>query len=45
MFPTGRRALLYGPQPAQEKPTPGAVYAFLIDVAGEDETGCGQAGQ
>jgi hypothetical protein len=38
MFPAGRRALLYGPQPAQEKPAPGVVYAFLIDVAGEDES-------
>jgi hypothetical protein len=44
MFPTGRRALLYGPQPAQEKPAPGAVYAFLIDVAGEDEQAAGTPG-
>ncbi len=45
MFPTGRRALLYGPQPAQEEPVPGVVYAFLIDVAGEDEQAAGQAWQ
>jgi hypothetical protein len=38
MFPTSRRSLIYGPQPALEKPTPGAVYAFLLDVAGEDES-------
>jgi len=38
MFPSSRRALIYGPQPAQEAPTPGAVYAFLVDVAGEDES-------
>ena len=38
MFPASRRAMLYGPQPAAEKPTPGIVYAFLIDVAGEDES-------
>jgi hypothetical protein len=44
MFPAGRRALLYGPQPAQEKPTPGAVYAFLLDVAGEDEQAAGTPG-
>jgi hypothetical protein len=44
MFPAGRRALLYGPQPAQEKPAPGIVYAFLIDVAGEDEQAGGQPG-
>jgi hypothetical protein len=38
MFPSARRSMLYGPQPAQEKPTPGLVYAFLLDVAGEDES-------
>ncbi len=43
MFPAARRSLLYGPQPAQEKPTPGLVYAFLLDVAGEDES-ASQAG-
>ena len=43
MFPTGRRSLLYGPQPAQEKPVTGVVYAFLIDVAGEDEQAGGSS--
>jgi hypothetical protein len=43
MFPMSRRSLVYGPQPALEKPTPGAVYAFLLDVAGEDES-ASQAG-
>jgi hypothetical protein len=37
MFPADRRTLIYGPQPSQEKPTPGVVYAFLLDIAGEDE--------
>jgi hypothetical protein len=45
MFPASRRSLLYGPQPAQEKPTPGArtAYAFLLDVAGEDESSSSHA--
>ena len=37
MFHTGRRALMLGDQPAQDKPIPGHVYAFCIDVAGQDE--------
>lgn len=37
MFNTGRRALMQGDQPAQEKPQPNQVYAFLVDVAGQDE--------
>ena len=44
MFPSGRRVLMYGPQPAQEKPKPGTVYAFLLDVAGEDEQAGGAPG-
>lgn len=37
MFSAGRRALMQGDQPAQEAPQPGQSYAFLVDVAGQDE--------
>ena len=37
MFPPARIALMRGHQPAQTLPTPGHLYAFLIDVAGQDE--------
>ncbi len=37
MFGPGRLALMQGDRPAQEQPRPGAVYAFLLDVAGQDE--------
>jgi hypothetical protein len=37
MFPPARLALMQGSHPAQEAPVPGRVYAFLLDVAGEDE--------
>jgi hypothetical protein len=37
MFNPGRRALMIGDQPAQELPLPGSCYAFLVDVAGQDE--------
>lgn len=37
MFPPERQALMQGERPWQPTPVPGAVYAFLIDVAGEDE--------
>jgi hypothetical protein len=37
MFNPGRLALTTGDQPEQTTPTPGAVYAFLLDVAGQDE--------
>lgn len=37
MFNTGRRALMLGDQPAQDAPIPGHIYAFLMDVAGQDE--------
>lgn len=37
MFPLGRRALMIGSQPKQIAPTPGHIYAFTIDVAGQDE--------
>ena len=37
MFPLSRRALMLGSQPKQIAPTPGKIYAFTIDVAGQDE--------
>lgn len=37
MFNAGRRALMLGDLPAQEEPQPGHIYAFLMDVAGQDE--------
>jgi hypothetical protein len=37
MFNETRRALMTGDQPAQDTPIPGHSYAFLIDVAGQDE--------
>ena len=37
MFNNARRALMIGDQPAQDAPQAGHIYAFLIDVAGQDE--------
>ena len=37
MFPERRLALMRGTHPAHETPMAGKVYAFLLDVAGEDE--------
>jgi len=37
MFPARRLALMQGDQEPQEEPILGHVYAFLIDVAGQDE--------
>jgi len=37
MFPAGRQALMYGSHPARLEPEAGKMYAFLIDVAGQDE--------
>lgn len=37
LFGPERRALMVGDGPAHEAPVPGTVYAFLIDVAGQDE--------
>lgn len=39
LFDAARRALMAGQHPPQTSPTPGETYAFLLDVAGEDETG------
>jgi len=41
MFPAARRALMVGSHPRQAQPRPGSVYAFLLDVAGEDEGATG----
>lgn len=37
LFPAHRQALMRGTHERQEDPTPGHVYALLIDVAGEEE--------
>ena len=37
MFPPGRQALMHGSHPSLLSPVPGHIYAFLIDVAGQDE--------
>lgn len=37
MFNARRMALMQGDQPAQDKPVPGRIYAFTVDVAGVDE--------
>jgi len=37
MFNAARRALMQGDQPAHETPQPGHTYAFIVDVAGQDE--------
>jgi hypothetical protein len=37
MFPEGRQALMKGSHAARTEPEAGKTYAFLIDVAGQDE--------
>ncbi|RPJ41097.1 MAG: hypothetical protein EHM21_13675, partial [Chloroflexi bacterium] len=37
MFPPWRLALMQGSHSAQDRPSPGKIYAMLLDVAGEDE--------
>ena len=37
MFPVQRRAMMLGIHEPQAGPAPGKLYAFLIDVAGQDE--------
>lgn len=37
MFNAARRALMQGDQPEQSAPIPSHTYAFLLDVAGQDE--------
>lgn len=37
MFNAARLALMQGDQNAQAEPIPGHIYAFLVDVAGQDE--------
>lgn len=39
LFTPQRQALMQGSHPAQSQPQPGQVYAFLLDVAGQDEGG------
>jgi hypothetical protein len=43
MFPPWRLALMQGSHAAQAGPTPGKIYAMLLDVAGEDEAVAGAA--
>lgn len=35
MFPADRQAMMLGSHPAREAPLPGRLYAFLLDVGGE----------
>ena len=44
LFPTRRQALIQGSHPAHSAPQPGAIYAMLLDLAGEDE-GLSAAGE
>jgi len=44
MFPQARQMLMMGPHPARSAPEPGRMYAFLVDVGGQDE-GLRQAGE
>jgi len=37
MFGAGKRALMAGDQPAHASPQEGHLYAFIVDVAGQDE--------
>ena len=41
MFPPARRALMQGAHPRILSPSKDAIYAFLLDVAGEDEGATG----
>lgn len=45
MFPAARLALLAGGHARSYQPAPGRSYAFLIDVAGQDENALGGAGR
>ena len=45
MFPPGRQALMKGSHPARTEPEAGKTYAFLIDVAGQDEERQGPGGK
>jgi hypothetical protein len=44
MFPPERQALMQGGHPRQLEPSPGKMYALLLDVAGEDEGAVGLDG-
>lgn len=45
LFPPARLALLQGEHPRQHSPQPDGVYAFLIDVAGQDEESTSLSGE
>jgi hypothetical protein len=38
MFPSARQQLMHGSHPARQTPLPGRIYAFLIDVGGEENS-------
>lgn len=44
MFPPERRALMQGNHPRRIEPEEGKIYAFCIDVAGEDEAATNELG-
>ena len=44
LFPPNRLAMLRGDHPRRHAAEPGATYALLIDVAGEEELGGGMGG-
>ena len=41
MFPQGRIAMMQGTHPRRRSPQPGRIYAFLLDVGGEEASGEG----
>ncbi len=41
MFPQGRIAMMQGTRPRRRSPQPGRIYAFLLDVGGEEASGEG----
>jgi hypothetical protein len=41
MFPPARRSAMRGSQILHDRPRTGCVYAFLLDIAGEDESASG----
>jgi hypothetical protein len=45
MFPLSRQALMVGAHARQVNPTPGGIYVFTIDVAGQDEAVTSDIGQ
>ena len=44
MFPPARRSVMRGTHQPVDLPQPGSVYAFLLDIAGEDESASADEG-